>query len=275
MRSWLAGLTSAAVIFAAAEAREWPLPRWDWVLSGDIDTAALIERRLDYVGLDAFDVSAEQVAEIRAAGSHVWCYVSAGTIEDWRPDVAAYQAADAARQAAGEGQLIGEPYDQWPGERWLDVRALDALMPLIEARLALCAEKGFDMVEFDNIDGYGNETGFAISEADEIAFIRALAEAADRAGLAPILKNTPDLAEALEPWFAAYLMEDCVLYDFCESAGAFSAAQKPALNAEYPESWAEEGRAFDLELVCRDGFYGDVAILVKSLELTMEVTPCP
>ncbi|MGF1627577.1 MAG: endo alpha-1,4 polygalactosaminidase [Alphaproteobacteria bacterium] len=254
------------LVSVAADAREAPLPRWDWVLSGPIDVPALVARRLDYVGLDAFDTPAETVAALRASGMHVWCYLSAGTIEDWRPDLAAYEAVQG---------LIGADYHDWPGERWLDVRQLDALMPLMEARLALCAGKGFDMVEFDNIDGYGTDTGFEIGAENQIAFIKALAEAAKRAGLAPILKNAPEFAAVLEPWFAAHLMEDCVLYDFCDASAPFAAAQKPALNAEYPESWAEEGRPFDLDLVCADGRHGDVAMLVKPLELTMEATACP
>jgi hypothetical protein len=257
-------LTTFAVTTAAA--REMPLPRWDWVLSGEVDAAALVERRLDYVGLDAFDAPAETVAALRDAGTHVWCYLSAGTVEDWRPDLADYEAVPG---------LIGEDYGDWPGERWLDIRALDDLMPLIEARLALCAEKGFDMVEFDNIDGYGHPTGFDLDAADQVAFIRSLADAAGRAGLAPILKNAPEFAPELEPLFAAYLMEGCVLWDFCDSAAPFSAAGKPAFNVEYPDDWMLEHRDLDLEIVCDDARHGDVAMLVKTLDLTMETTPCP
>lgn len=263
MRAWLIGACVLAAV-APTAAGETSLPRWDWVLS-EGDVAALADRRLDYIGLDAFDTPAETVARLRATGAHVWCYLSVGTIEDWRPDLDAYAAVPG---------LIGANYGDWPGERWLDVRRLDLLMPLVEARLALCAAKGFDMVEFDNIDGYGHPTGFAIDADDQRAFIRALAEAAGRAGLAPILKNVPEFAAELEPLFAAYLMEDCVLWDFCGSAAPFLAAGKPALNAEYPEDWALEHRDFDLGLVCDQGRRQGVAILVKTLDLTVESTPC-
>ncbi|MEZ5668727.1 MAG: endo alpha-1,4 polygalactosaminidase [Alphaproteobacteria bacterium] len=274
MRSMCA-VAILAVGATAAGAREMPLPRWDWVIGADVDVATLIDRRLDYVGLDAFDVDAAAVAALRKAGMHVWCYVSAGTVEDWRPDLDAYEAADAAAGAAGEAPLIGAAYDDWAGERWLNPRALDRLMPLVEARLALCAEKGFDMVEFDNVDAFDNETGFDATPEDSRAFAQALAEAARRAGLAPILKNAPDLAAELEPWFAGYLMEECVLWDFCDSGAAFSAAGKPVFNAEYPSAYEEEGLSIDLAVICADGAHGDVSMLIKPAGLTMETKPCP
>jgi hypothetical protein len=58
--------------------------------------------------------------------------------------------------------VIGDPYEGWPGERWLDIRRIDLLAPLIGQRLELCRIKGFDAVEPDNIDGYTNDTGFSL-----------------------------------------------------------------------------------------------------------------
>jgi len=266
---------AAMGLMGVPAARADALPRWDWVLGEEVDVEALLALRLDYVGLDLFDASAEQVEALRKGGVHVWCYVSAGTIEDWRPDLADYEAAHEALVAAGGEGLIGGGYDGWHGERWLDPRALDALLPLIEARLALCAGKGFDMVEFDNLDGYENETGLVISAAEAVAFAQALADAARRAGLAPILKNVPELAAELEPWFDAYLMEECVLWEFCGEAQPFSAAGKPVLDAEYPSAYDEEGVAFDVDAVCTAGGGDDVAVLVKTRELTMESKRCP
>lgn len=259
----------------AVQAREMPLPRWDWVLSGPIDIEALNKRPLDYAGFDAFDTAAATVAAVRDAETRVWCYISVGTIEDWRPDYDAYMAADAAAIAAGGEPLIGAPYEEWPGEYWLNPRALDALMPLIETRLALCAEKGFDMVEFDNLDGFDNETGLAITADEEVAFARALAEAAERHGLAPILKNTPDLVDELVNWFAGYLMEDCVLSGTCASGAPFLAANKPVFNAEYPDAYDDAGVDFDLDAVCLAGEAAGVGMLIKPLDLTSETTLCP
>ena len=83
----------------------------------------------------------------------------------------------------------GPGLDGWPGERWLDVRRLDVLGPIMEDRLGECRSKGFDSVEFDNIDGFENKTGFSLSGDDQLAYNRYLAQAARSGGLAAGFKN--------------------------------------------------------------------------------------
>ena len=70
----------------------------------------------------------------------------------------------------------------WPGERWLDIRRLDVLRPIMKARLDMCAAKGFDAVEFDNVDGYQNRTGFPLTGADQLALRRLPGEPGAPAG---------------------------------------------------------------------------------------------
>ena len=74
------------------------------------------------------------------------CYISAGTWENWRPDAKRFPAV-----------VKGKPDGGWPGERWLDIRRLDILRPLMRERIQRCARKGFDGVEFDNVDAYTND----------------------------------------------------------------------------------------------------------------------
>ena len=95
--------------------------------------------------------------------------MNAGGWEDWRSDADAFPAP-----------VLGEPLDDWEGERWLDTRQLDVLLPIMTARLDACAAKGCDAVDPDNVDGYGAETGFDLTRADTVAYVRALAEAAAR-----------------------------------------------------------------------------------------------
>ncbi len=85
------------------------------------------------------------------------CYLSAGTYENWRPDAAAFSK-----------QIIGKADEGWTGENWLDIRRIDLLAPILQARLDLCKAKGFDAVEPDNVDGYQNETGFPLTAADQL-----------------------------------------------------------------------------------------------------------
>ena len=60
--------------------------------------------------------------------------------------------------------VLGAEVEGWPGERWLDIRRLDVLGPILKRRLDLCRRKGFDGVEPDNVDAYANDSGFPLSE---------------------------------------------------------------------------------------------------------------
>ncbi|CAN0460074.1 unnamed protein product, partial [Phaeothamnion confervicola] len=80
--------------------------------------------------LDGFDTDAATVAMLKARGAHTLCYMDMGTWEDWRPDAASYP-----------GSVLGKAWNAWPGERYLDIRQLDVLAPILEARLGLCAAK--------------------------------------------------------------------------------------------------------------------------------------
>jgi hypothetical protein len=219
---------------ASAPAARWtPTPgtSWQWQLSGAIDLsvdAALYD-------IDLFDATAATVAALHARGRHVVCYLDAGTYEPGRPDSGAFPAS--VRGAEVEG---------WPGERWLDIRRLDVLGPILERRLDLCREKGFDGVEPDNVDAYTNSSGFPLSAADQLGFNRFVASAAHARGLSVGLKNDLDQAAALEPDFDWALSEQCYQYRECDALAPFARAGKAVLIAEYelePAAFCAQARA--------------------------------
>ena len=112
--------------------------------------------------IDGFDNSAAEVATLHAAGQHVICYIDVGTAENWRSDYGSFPAGV-------QGNTNG-----WPGEKWLDVRQLSVLEPIMAARFQMCQQKGFDAVEPDNTDGFENGTGFPISAAQQATFTNGL-----------------------------------------------------------------------------------------------------
>jgi len=195
-----------------------PLTRFQIQFSGDIDLTVMAE----VYDLDAFDSQKETVEQLQRQGSKVICYIDAGTVEDWRSDYANYPKT-----------VIGKVDAGWPGENWLDIRALDVLLPILEARVEFCASKGFDGVEFDNLDGYQNDTGFDLTAADQLAFNRALADLAHEHGLAAGLKNDPEEISELEPWFEFVILESCFEQGWCELAAPFIQADKAVFDIEY------------------------------------------
>lgn len=201
---------------------DWWLPEpgtsWQWQLSGTIDTS------LDVMmyDIDLFDVPQSVINQLHQDGRIVICYFSAGSWEEWRPDAAKFPA-----------QVIGNPLDGWAGEKWLDIRQLDVLLPLMEERLDLAVTKGCDGVEPDNVDGYTNNTGFPLSYDDQLVYNRSLAEQAHQRGLSIGLKNDLGQIPDLVTDFDWALNEQCFQYNECDALMPFIQAGKAVFGVEY------------------------------------------
>lgn len=172
--------------------------------------------------VDLFAVNKATIAALQADGRHVLCYLDAGSWEPYRPDAARFPAS-----------VKGKAVQGWEDERWLDIRRLDVLKPLMAARLDRCAAKGFDGVEYDWIDGYVQDTGFPLTRADQLRYDRWLAKAAHARGLAVAQKNGPGLVKALvETWDMA-VVEECFQYHECWQYTPYLDAGKPVAVVEY------------------------------------------
>ncbi|WP_299531329.1 endo alpha-1,4 polygalactosaminidase [uncultured Streptomyces sp.] len=190
---------------------------WQWQLSGKLDPTVDVP----VYDIDGFDHGADAVADLHDRGRKVICYLSTGAWEDFRPD-----AGDFPEAVLGEG-------NGWQGERWLDIRRTDVLEPLMEKRIAMCARKGFDAVEPDNMDGYRNETGFPLTAADQLRYNRLIARISHEHGLAVGLKNDLDQIPALQPDFDFAVNEQCAQYGECAENTPFIEANKPVFHVEY------------------------------------------
>jgi endo-alpha-1,4-polygalactosaminidase (GH114 family) len=228
---------------------------WQWQLSGTID----LSPRVAVFDLDLFDTTAAQVTELHGRGAKVVCYMSAGSWEDWRSDKDQFPP-----------EVLGLDYEDWPGERWIDIRQIERLAPVMRARLDLCKAKGFDAVEPDNMDAYDNETGFAITAADQIRFARWLAQEAHQRGLSIGLKNARDLAPTLQPEFDWALVEHCYSEgDWCAEMYVFVQSSKAVLMAEYVED------EVDWEEACARASSLRFSPILKNLDLDAWVERCP
>ena len=171
--------------------------------------------------VDGFDTPMQTVQTIHASGAVAVCYIDAGTYENWRLDEALFPP------------FVKGSSNGWPGEAWLDIRQISILLPIIEARIAMCSSKGFDAVELDNVDGYTNKTGFSLTAQDQLQFNKVLSELAHKHNLLAVLKNDPDQASQLVSSFDAVLDEQCFQYSECSSFSSFVAAKKPVFTVEY------------------------------------------
>jgi hypothetical protein len=191
---------------------------WQWQLQGTIDTSFDVQM----YDVDAFDVPARVVRRLQEDGRAVVCYVSAGTWERWRPDAARFPEV-----------VLGRPLEDWPGERWLDIRRIRVLAPIMRDRMDRCVRKGFDGIELDNVDEYTNRSGFSLTSGDQLRYNVWLANQAHRRGLSVALKNDLEQVGELLPYFDFALDEECFTYDECDLLTPFVEAGKAVFGVEY------------------------------------------
>ncbi len=222
-----------------------PAPNTSWQIqySGTRDLTFTVQ----VYNLDLFDTPSEVIDELHTRGIKVMCYFSAGSYEDWRPDAGRFDPV-----------LLGNDLDDWPGEKWLDIRQIALLARVMNARLDLAVQKHCDGVDPDNVDGYANDTGFALTYEDQLNYNRWLAYRAHNRGLAIGLKNDMGQIADLVTHFDWALNEQCFQYEECDLLVPFIEHGKPVFGVEYQT---------DPTQVCPAANAMNFDVLFKNLEL--------
>jgi hypothetical protein len=216
----LGALVLAGSSSEAARSERWIPPQhltWYWQLQGAVKNT----RPVAAYDIDGFENGAGEVSALHAQGKHVICYIDVGTSENFRPDYSSFPASVKGRS------------NGWPGERWLDIRQLSVLEPIMRARFQMCREKGFDAIEPDNIEGYSNKSGFPLTAAEQLTYNEWVAGEVHALGMAVLQKNDGEQVAQLEPHFDGALDEQCNQFRECADFQPYLAAGKPVLNAEY------------------------------------------
>jgi hypothetical protein len=232
-----------------------PVPglTWQWQLDEQVDTSIEAE----VYDIDLY-VDQPIIDDLHGRGVKLICYISVGSWENGRPDAGQFPA-----------EVIGRDYEGWPGEKWLDIRRIDLLAPIMRARLDLCKAKGFDGVEPDNIEIYDNNTGFPITYADQLAYANWLADEAHARGLAIGLKNGADMVVDSLPFFDFVITEDCYDQGWCDKVIPFIQAGKPVFAAEYTDT------GVDFNAACAWSRQHNFSFILKNRILTAYRGSCP
>ena len=226
---------------------------WQWQIgNNDIDTSI----EADVYDIDLY-VDQSIIDELHAKGCKVICYVSVGSWEDWRPDKDQFPL-----------DVLGNDYEGWPGEKWLDIRQIDKLAPIMLARLDLCKAKGFDAVEPDNMEVYSNNTGFPLTYDDQLNYALWLADNAHKRVLAIGVKNAPDQVKDLVEYFDFAITEDAFYYNWAEDMLPFINAGKPVFNAEYTDLPG------DFTAFCEKSKRLNFSTILKNRGLDSWIQPC-
>lgn len=141
------------------------------------------------------------------------CYVNAfqtqpGELDVWPQEVLL---------KTPDGTPVHDP--DWPDEVLLDTRTPEhrsAILGVVGRWIDGCAEKGYQAVEFDNLDTY-TRSGGALRRDDAAALARELASRAHSVGLAAAQKNAAEDAETFRAaGFDFAVAEECAAYRECQ-----------------------------------------------------------
>jgi hypothetical protein len=196
--------------------------------------------------IDAIENPAATVRALHHRGDHVICYLEVGAAGNY------YSAAQEGVRTTYYRQLLaahdlGRKLPGYP-ERFVNINARSALSIIKSMILKQCAAKGFNGVETDLDETFGNNegpTGFRITQADEERYLTRLASYLHHLGLAWIAKNLddtgrPSFVDRMEPLAQGIITEQCRQYRTCALLRPFERARKWIGDAEYPpETQAE------------------------------------
>ena len=195
--------------------------RWDWQIGLPAPRERTGARAVDIYDVDGFLTTPAQLRRLHrtwqaATLQHpkAVCYLDLAW-EDYRPD-----GSPPSRGGGFPAGALGKIYYGYPQERWVDFRQLDALKPMIDARIAMCARKGFDAVELDDIDSFEppSTTGFNLTPGDAQNYLAYIDNQVHRAGMAVLWKNTGILSWWGRNYTDGAVVEECYTYSECLSS---------------------------------------------------------
>lgn len=251
----LLGLTSAR----AVAADNWWKPTvgqtFQWQLTTPVNTSV----KAEIYDIDYQENSKAIVDKLHSQGIRVICYLETGSWESYRPDAKLFPAI-----------VKGKTLNGYASEKYLDIRRLDILGPLMQSRLDECKSKGFDGVEPDIDDSYlegKSVTGFPLTIQDQLTYNKFIADQAHLRGLSIGLKNGADeqFVLAMQQFTDWALNEQCNQFNECSPYSAFISSNKPVFQVEYklsPSQFCDKDR--------KANFTG----LKKTVNLTATVTFC-
>jgi Glycoside-hydrolase family GH114 len=228
--------------------------RWDWQIGRVTPLQRTGDRAVDIYDLDGFLTTRAEVHAIHTTWQastlphpKAICYLDLAW-EDYRPD------ASPAPRGMFPAATLGKVYFGYPQERWVDFRQLNQLKPMLTERVAMCARKGFDAVELDDIEvSPPSTTGFFLSAGDAQNYLAYAFNLVHSYGMTVLWKNAPGLARWGVKYTDGAIIEECYLYRECGSWHVFT-QDKTALQPT--GKWVGEAEYGSDHYVCNPGQTG-------------------
>ncbi|CAN0378394.1 unnamed protein product, partial [Ectocarpus sp. 13 AM-2016] len=105
---------------------------WNYNLVTPVDTSADVD--VFFIDMGKWGAAAVVIDELHDKGKGVVCYISIGTVEDWRDDAKEFPSS-----------AIGGDVSGWAGEKWVDVNDKD-VREIMTARVEMASSMNCDAV---------------------------------------------------------------------------------------------------------------------------------
>lgn len=152
-----------------------------------------------------------------AAGLYNVCYVNGFQTQPADRVTWLEQRRDLVLNGA-DGQPLVD--DNWPDELIMDTSTeakRERLAEVVGQAIELCAQKGFQAVEIDNLDSF-SRSGGALKPEDNLAFAAQLSRIAHASGLVIGQKNAAEFgARGKQAGFDFAVAEECARFEECDS----------------------------------------------------------
>lgn len=244
-----------------------PIPYWQptigltWQIQFTGSTELFSQQPYDVIEIDLDQTESKNIENLvdyyHQKGAKVVCYISVGSYEKWRDDANQFPA-----------ELIGNPYEGWRGENWLDIRQINQLSPIMESRFDKCAQLGFDGIEADNIQIADNNPGFPITTQDEIIYAKYITDLAHQRNLAIGQKNASHLVPELVEYFDFAVVESSFFYQETDAYLPFIESNKPVFAIEYTDNWHRDSSFCELSQTLQ------FSTILKHRNLDQWIQPC-
>jgi Glycoside-hydrolase family GH114/Carboxypeptidase regulatory-like domain len=248
----------ATVVPAGSAPTWWTAPAgnlpWQWYLAGALDLSNPTEMGTNdtlpgggaapapiVYDIDAIDNPESTVSALHTDGDHVICYIEVGTAGNYYTTAQEGITTTYFQQLQSAGDLSSNELQGYP-EYFININQSSAVSIIESMIKQQCAGKGFDAVETDLDETYGNNEGttpWTITEANEQTYLTTLANYMHSLGLGWIEKNLDDtgdnFASTMEPLADGGISEQCNEYGTCGALSSYL-GKKAIFNAEYTSS---------------------------------------
>jgi hypothetical protein len=189
--------------------------RWDWQIGRVTPLQRTGAHAVDIYDIDGFLTTPAEIHDIHTkwqantlAHPGAVCYLDLAW-ENYRPDANRFP-----------NDTLGKVYYGYANERWVDFRQLNALKPMLQERIGMCAAKGFDAVELDDIDSFdpASTTGFHLTIGDAQNYLAYADNLIHQHGMTVMWKNSPLLSSWGRRYTDGAVVEECYVYNECFSA---------------------------------------------------------